>query len=117
MDNAEVAEVVRTARAVLRDGAGWVQGTYGGFDLVNGGEPVYCVMGALRVAVGGDPWTVTKAAEPTYDAARLAVWEVVHEQYPDYLQSVMTWNDRPGRTWEEVAAVLDKAIARLEEAV
>jgi hypothetical protein len=67
-----------------------------------------CTAGAIRIATAGSP-------EEDCPAARAAVRYVsglipgsapITDGDPDFLEHVAYWNDRPGRTGAEVAAVL-----------
>jgi hypothetical protein len=85
METHEVHEVLVRARNLI-DRHGWQQG-----DMGNANEG-YCIEGACRAA-GSDygDWSEVRA--------------------PLGIAIPFVWNDEPGRTKEEVLAVLDAAIA------
>lgn len=93
------AEVLRKAADVIR-ARGWRQHDYG-----EESGPV-CAVGALNVAMGGDPWD---DHGPYTAEERL-------RQFLGWGDSVSRWNDARGRTVEEVIAALEKA-ASLAEAL
>ena len=102
-----VKETLQRAREII-DEQGWAQGTYRN-------HRGYCVLGALAQA----SWQQTALMIPAKDL----VWDTIQEQYPRdptkirVYVGIAGWNDSPGRTKDEVLAVLDKTILKLEEAV
>lgn len=105
-------EVLRGAKAALAE-RGWFQGWY--FPVPPGGSesdeppegcPV-CLLGALDVGSGMPPGSTSL----TLGAER--VLAAVLEERGVHL-SIGPWNDEPGRTLDEVYALLDQAIERVE---
>lgn len=106
----EVEDVLRDARRIIAE-KGWTQGVYR--SPYTGG---YCLVGALECAQRRTHLSV-------HHTARDLVWDTIWEQYPldpsrdrPYV-GMAGWNDMPGRTKDEVLAVLDKTILKLEESV
>ena len=86
-------ETLRRAAKIIRE-RGWIQGT----TSMSGG-PV-CAAGAISVVLGVHRWRVTEAH--LLAASRAGV-------PPERAgaSGLTRWNDAPGRTVEEVLAVLD----------
>jgi len=100
-------DVLRKAKALIEE-KGWHQGAY------QGPTGCLCVRGACYAAAGLD------LASPEFDSA--AAMDAETAQYllgeqvdVHLLGSLAAWNDRPGRTKEEVIAAFDKAIALAEQ--
>jgi hypothetical protein len=121
--------VLEGARAELE--AGWVQGGWwsvtsadGSQQLVtgdSGGSPAHvdgsCLVGAL--ARGGGPY-VGRAVDAVYDALWASRGQPVLAGLPPVpspevrlarVRTLTQWNDRAGRTREEVLAMVDRAIS------
>ena len=103
-----VKETLQRTREII-DEQGWIQGAY------QHRSAGYCVLGAL----GKASWQQMALMIPAKDL----IWDTIEEQYPrdptkmrGYV-GVAGWNDSPGRTKDEVLAVLDKTILKLEETV
>lgn len=73
------------------------------------GDDKYCMLGALGMAVSGNP-RVWRASGPHYRA----ISDVIEEQVGHPL-AVMCYNDRLGRTYDEIRAIFEKARANLQE--
>jgi hypothetical protein len=91
------AEIIAKAAELLRVN-GWVQGRYGH----EGGA--HCGSGALAEAT-----RLLGAA--SYSSAYQKVVQTINEQYPSIKPgcSIIPFNDKHGRTKEEVLAVFEKA--------
>lgn len=112
------AEHLTAARDHLLE-AGWVQGRY--FDIVadtlawppGALNCPCCVRGALAVALAKDRGTrrglfINNAVEDAYSCpAALALGDVVGDRF------LGAWNDTAGRTFGDVIAALNEAIARV----
>ena len=107
-----VKEVLIAARWILQH-YGWVQGTfylttYGlrvpSIKALEPGDTLKacCLTGALRLVEVED--RIHGLFDRTYDLVRQSAQEA--------RWGVSNWNDTPGRTKEEVIALLDKAIAK-----
>jgi hypothetical protein len=90
-----VAEVLRRARVQLAEN-GWCQGEY------VDGHGRRCMVGAIMEVV--EPWT------PVFRKVERALEEVLPEP-----EDVPAFNDTPGRTYAEVDAAFEKAIALAEK--
>jgi len=95
-----VAQVLTEARKLIAQG--WTQGEYK--RVVNGVE-CWCILGAMGQAASD------------YKPNGLAFAALFHALRADdfYLSSssnLTEWNDAPGRTQEEVLALIDRAIAK-----
>ena len=95
-----VAATLAEARKLIAQG--WTQGKYK--RVVNGVE-CWCISGAID-----------KAA-PDYKSNGLAFAALFHalRAYDFYLSAstnITEWNDTPGRTQEDVLALIDRAIAK-----
>ena len=105
------AEVLRDAKGVLERN-GWLQGHYFDDRQFRAGTPAeacrVCLYGALNLAAGNGPHRPLEAAHPVM----LAVYAVI-DASGDW-DGVGGWNDEPGRTVDEVLALLDEAIERAE---
>lgn len=82
----EVKDALLRTAAILET-KGWTQRVY------ESEEGKYCLIGALEQATGGLQRT------PLFDKARGALLNVLHE-------GIITFNDEPGRTAEEVISVV-----------
>jgi hypothetical protein len=126
--------VLVQARALL--GQGWVQGTWfavrpaGQPDAADapgptrtGAPPATCLVGAVVLAAGGRS---AVRAQPTQRSLDL-LWHTLHRAGDPgpvrwcpapalrtlQVQDLTRWNDAPGRTVDQVVALLDAAIGRL----
>lgn len=106
----EVIEGLKCAKERLRGhwGRGW-------YFMDNVGTRIYeatedcrcCAIGAVRIAVRKyDPCDRTKL--------RQEIESVLQDSLPCGERNVPFYNDQPGRTEEEVLALFDRAIAKLE---
>ena len=98
-------EILRTPNRYGTDKKSWTRGA-----LKNryGGEEQYCILGALR-HVG-----LTNRTLESPDIA--AIHNVINEQFPrEYTWNIYNFNDFPGRTFDEVEIVLEKAAVLREE--
>lgn len=91
-----IPEILRAAAERIRTG-GWCQGRLGDCD-----GPV-CALGAIKVAMGGHP---LGALGDTGRAALKAVNETVGAD------SLVLWNDAPGRTAEQVIEAFEATARR-----
>ena len=89
--SSSVVDVLNRTADILEDG-GWVQHAY----ETDKGE--HCLIGALEVAA---PYGTL------YSEARNALFDVVGT-------SPLSWNDMPGRTKEQVIAVVREAAANVD---
>lgn len=103
--------IEREALVILGE-RGWAR-----FDCGVDHDGPLCLSGAIgharrRIGYGQGPFD-------TYHADRAHVLAVIREQYPEAegwaADSVMGWNDVPGRVVDEVVAVLEKAALRRDE--
>lgn len=105
------------AAAILEDAAdyidqhGWCQDDYTDLDTSDGpieagaqGAPA-CALGAISIASGQTLWGVRTPAVDT------AIWAINQRISTE----IVGWNDRIGRTQEEVTAVLRQAAQDLRE--
>lgn len=99
----EPAEVLRRAADVLRE-RGWVQGTY-----VDGGGAC-CVRGAVNVVLYGAPVSIECCDEEVQAMSALAAVAGIPKH-----GSISLWNDRQGRTLDEVLTALERAAVELTE--
>ena len=125
--------VLEGARAELE--VGWVQGGWwsvtsadgnqrlvSGFAAAGGGRPDHvdgsCLVGALARA--GSPSDVGRAVDAVYDALWASHGQPAPAGLPPVpspevrqarVRTLTRWNDRAGRTREEVLAVVDRAIS------
>jgi hypothetical protein len=95
-----IAQVLTEARKLIAQG--WTQGEYK--RVINGVE-CWCISGAMG------------QASPDYKPRDLAFAALFYALGDDdlYLSSssnLTEWNDTPGRTQEEVLALIDRAIAK-----
>lgn len=102
-----------TTKQVLEDALtrlrteGWTQRTYAEPD----GQA--CMIGAIEGIRYGQshPWL-----NPSFVAAREAVRDVINEQYPESgYCNIPDFNDDSKRTFAEVEAVFEKAIAKADD--
>ena len=96
-DAAAVVGVLRAARERLSEPGVWVQGTEGI------GDDHDCLYTALMTV------RPSRSRSASHKAVELL------KRHGDALWCVPTWNDAPGRTLDEVLAVLDRAIAQVEQ--
>lgn len=95
-------KVLKQALHLLQT-SGWVQGTYG--NPLNG----FCAQGACMYA-----------ARQLYPSGYTqGSWEAASElsrttRTGTFYQSILNWNDAPSRTKEEVFALFEQTISRLE---
>ena len=92
---AQVAADLRAAADVLRRD-GWTQGAY-----LNSDTGCRCLVGALDYVYGrrGVGWMGDSSESEAYDALEAVIGD----------QSPIAWNDRRGRTADEVIAALEAA--------
>ena len=93
------AEILRGAKEKIEK-HGWIQNSYGSDEIG------FCSSGAIQSFVGLPRNQCARLCHPAMIAVRNAVGEYC----------IPEWNDRPGRTKEEVLAAFDKAIALAEAA-
>jgi hypothetical protein len=100
---AQILATLRAAKAALHE-RGWQQD--GDFANETG---QLSLDGALNFAIGGD------AERPTVGSGVIegAVLDVLISR--DYDGIVADWNDEPGRSVDDVYALLDEAIARVSD--
>lgn len=108
-----VRDVLIEARRLIA--AGWCQGGFarcdaGGCKIDDPAATHFCIVGALRAA----GYRVTRGAPNRTLAAELLVSQAM-TGLEIYAVNLVLWNDRPGRTQEEVLALLDRALARQED--
>lgn len=107
-----VAEILRKAAENTK--GNWYQGEY----VDPNDHTKYCVLGQIGLSCGlylSDFFFGFENGTKAERAAELAL-EVVHEQYPDCKGLFLyQWNDMPGRTEDEVIAILEKSAAVAEE--
>lgn len=110
MSELTTVEILRGARGVLERN-GWTQEWF--FKEVPGvpaAECPVCLRGALNLAAGG------ALAHPVTPAACGDALMAVNDALPEYWRGLIAgWNDEPGRTAEDVFALLDQAIALAEK--
>lgn len=94
----------REAARVVREG--WCQGAY------DDEEGCHCVMGALHVGFGLSLSETTKADEDAMSAPLAASLRLRLRGTPK--RAVVSWNDAPGRTAEDVAEALERCAEELE---
>jgi hypothetical protein len=109
-----VEEVLSVAANVIDD-RGWHRGDYVDYDMAVelgiDNAPV-CAVGAIRVAVGGDP-ADHQVTHPAITA--FANWVIVDRDpaegagEDDPIQVITDWNDASGRTADEVIEALRAA--------
>jgi hypothetical protein len=126
-----IREVLVAARALL--GRGWVQGTWyapqpraAGTAPVEGGadaQPSACLVGAVVLAAGGRAAVRGQRTQRSLDL----LWHTLHRATDPgpvrwspapalrtlQVQDLTRWNDTSGRSVEEVRALLDAAIGRV----
>lgn len=90
-------EVLLAAKALLQN-VGWCQNAYTTYDKQYN-PTAYCLSGAV-CCVDGAYFTIQDEA--------ISCLRSMLENKP----LIVNWNDQPGRTKEEVLALLDKAIAQ-----
>lgn len=88
-------EVFREAAQIIRTG-GLAQGHY------ETDQGQHCAMGALMAATGTRSYKVARYGNVLADLLGVPCWT-----------HVMTWNDTPGRTAEDVAGLFDAAYEKL----
>lgn len=99
-----VDEVLDGAADAL-DEIGWGQGNW-----LNPETGCMCLDGALEYAVTGD----ARAASDKASDAFMAIAEYMHARRDRFvLSSPVLWNDTPGRTKEEVTALLREVAAHV----
>jgi hypothetical protein len=91
-----VAQVLTEARKLISQG--WTQGEY---KRVVDGVECWCISGAIHQAASYDKPSVLKFA---------ALFRSLRAD--DFYLSLIEWNDAPGRTQEDVPALIDRAIAK-----
>lgn len=111
-------DILVAARDIIANGR-WKQGSFCGYTLREDGEvdwekgPCYCAVGALNEAaekpVGVAP---TATSSPKYPHGRAAFFlaNAITGRSGD-VADVIAFNDRPGRTREEVVKAFDVAIS------
>lgn len=103
MNNAEdVYESLVDAKNLLRNGDGWCQNMAVKYDS-QGVISAYCITGVLH-RIHSLRYMTNHGG--SYNDTRNAIATAV--DMPEY--AISTWNDKPGRTYEEVAEAFDKAI-------
>ena len=80
---------------------GWCQGRS---FAVSSQEGACCILGAVQIAASAS------------DEPSLGFGRAVHELSVRTVSGISVWNDRAGRTADEVIALLEKTAARLEQA-
>lgn len=99
-------EIALGAARLLRE-VGWVQGTFRTYDPDEGKYTGFCMLGAIRQTA---EYFDRQLSDEEYDAMTEVVM-AVKEALPCGLVS---YNDTPGRTKDEVIAVLEKAAEGLQ---
>ena len=107
-------EILRGMKAAIERN-GWAQHGYIDKGQHEAGTPIAnCrvdLYGALRIAATGD---VTNGDDLTADEARMILLRLVVAESDTGPMGLASWNDWPGRTVDEVYALLDHAIERAE---
>lgn len=122
MSDERVLRILTDAKTILVE-RGWCQGTY-----AMGGTPEtkysptdpraerFCVIGAtVRAEWEAYPEGVKMDRSTVRHRVSVRLRQAVEEVSPDH-PAPATYNDTPGRTREEMVAVLDKAIEKEESA-
>lgn len=105
----DVASAIDGAVDVLRF-EGWVQGAFVGRDW-EGKRLGYCAMGALAKAIGGEELLDEIVETGTGTSSRLywdALIRVTGTIDGDRCTCLSEWNDKPGRTKEEVIDLMEE---------
>jgi hypothetical protein len=105
------AQVLRAAAGIIRE-RGWIQGTFGDVYSADAEKPRrVCMFGACNVVVYGDPTGMPGCQ------AEEAVWpflrDAIGTDRRDFWYGTQ-WNDKRGRTVDEVIAVLERAAGLAE---
>lgn len=119
----EVAEFARRAHELLNDGGShWMKGRY--VSRAVGGDIRYCLIGALRQSIFGTAEGIGVREDDTrFRRVVAALVQAIEELYPGRgrvnnaltnTDRVITFNDYPDTTWDEVEAVLKRAEAILD---
>lgn len=107
------ADVLRGALVELRrplneDGNGWTQHQFGS------GDRCKCAIGAIECAVitlfGAD----SLLTDTPYFEARSTLSQTITGADDPRNWSIISWNDRPGRTFPEIEATFERAIELAE---
>ena len=121
--------VFKRVRSLLNSGGlHWIKGDYVGYTYIEEKDKevtAYCLMGGIQEIIFGDG---NKASAP-YDPVAQALWEettrdlanVIRARHPKRFPAAMaaqdvviSWNDAPDTTWEDVNEVL--SLVALEKA-
>lgn len=127
--------VFEDAKNLMQNGETWCTGVYNSIKISFQKDPVtglglplrsYCTVGAIRQALANIAGCNSEIINPTSDD----IWpylkivrDTIHAEYPEYQfndcphSCTTNWNDRFGRTFQEIESILDKSHARLQELV
>lgn len=108
-----LVEVLEKASALIA-GSGWVQGSY-----YMPGQG-FCLLGALQYAVSGmlpmNNYAYTGGRDTSLlNAARIVLGEVISKDSEGGTRDIPTWNDKHGRTKEDVQLALKRGIEYVNE--
>ena len=93
-----IAHCLSDSLQLLRDN-GWQQGY---------GQESRCILQAVcKTALAESSWTADNPAVPVFNFSCVALARIVGRP----IVELVSWNDSPGRTWAEVEAVFQQAIA------
>lgn len=113
MNALEKSVVLYEAARVVR--SGWCQGSAGlnaDGKQVNSGDPTavsHCLASAIYVAVAQTPQAYAEVVEAIRKSLSCPTVEIDGKQE----KKLITWNDMPGRTQEEVATLLETVAKEL----
>jgi len=110
----EQREIAKKSLEMIR--AGWIQGISRRTETIDGFpvRPSYCMVGAPYWATGGEE-------NGNYLAVASALAAVIREQYPEWnfgfmcrddIGIVISFNDDPDRTQDQVIAIYEKTLAK-----
>lgn len=118
-----VADYLEKALALMNaDGKHWFQGDFRSGEPEADGRYAFCSIGALREVIVGSCFSYTDSS-PIYNAAEVALARAVAPDSKATILSeadppgdgvragsvIVTWNDDPDTTWEDVVECFTKA--------
>lgn len=113
MTNMLPSEIIDTMLTeVIPDESRWGQGSRR--DVSSDGDEKYCMLGALGMAAYGEAYSTLRAYD-SHRAAYSAICGQIHQLPGCQLDSIITFNDADGRTYDEVREMLEKTRAGLQE--
>lgn len=96
---------MKDARDLIKDERNWLKGQYEG-------QNSYCMLGAIRMAVSGDPY-IQPSGSIDYDVCYRALDAIRKAVGGSVIFDIVKFNDDKSTTHKDVIKVMNKALRKL----